>query len=262
MVKGLDIFRERFHPFEKAFVVIGGAACDQWFTDQGLTFRATRDLDIVLVGEAFDNEFVTAMRSFVEEGGYHIRERSDGSPILYRFFKPVDATFPFMLELFSASLGEIDLTGGQKIIPVKAGPSHHSLSAILLDRHYGSLIKSHYDLRHGLRFANATALIPLKARAWIDLTAHRDKGGKVDSKDIDKHRADVFRLAATLPEEPGPELPITILADLQRFLDAFPDDSEEWPRILTSLKFTLGSGLRPAVLRDAIQVFFHLSIVK
>jgi hypothetical protein len=67
MVKGLDIFRERFHPFEKAFVVIGGAPCDQWFTDQGLIFRATRD--IVLVSEAADNEFVTAMRSFVEEGG-------------------------------------------------------------------------------------------------------------------------------------------------------------------------------------------------
>ena len=46
MVKGLDIFRERFRPFEGSFTLIGGAACDEWFTAQGVPFRATKDLDI------------------------------------------------------------------------------------------------------------------------------------------------------------------------------------------------------------------------
>jgi hypothetical protein len=36
MVKGLDLFRERFRGFEGSFTLIGGAACDEWFTAQGL----------------------------------------------------------------------------------------------------------------------------------------------------------------------------------------------------------------------------------
>ena len=35
MVKGLELFRERFREFEGAFTLIGGAACDEWFTAQG-----------------------------------------------------------------------------------------------------------------------------------------------------------------------------------------------------------------------------------
>lgn len=49
MVRGLDLFRQRFRDHEGTFVVIGGAACDQWFTRHGLAFRATKDLDIVLI---------------------------------------------------------------------------------------------------------------------------------------------------------------------------------------------------------------------
>lgn len=112
--------------------------------------------------------------------------------------------------------------------------------------------------RDGLGFATATALIPLKAHAWLDLTRRRAAGETIDSKDIDKHRSDVFRLAATLPEEPGPELPEPIPTDLAVFLRAFPEDSPEWPKILASLAPIFGNGLRPSALRAAIASFFRL----
>ncbi len=83
-------------------------------------------------------------------------------------------------------------------------------------------------------------------------------GQVIDSKDIDKHRTDVFRLAATLPGETGPELSNTITKDLSRFLAAFPEDSQEWQPILASLRNTLGGAIRPTALRSAIQTFFHL----
>jgi len=51
MVKGLDLFRERFRKFEGSFILIGGVACDEWFASEGLTFRPTNDLDIVLIIE-------------------------------------------------------------------------------------------------------------------------------------------------------------------------------------------------------------------
>ena len=51
MVKGIQRFRDHFREFEDAFVIIGGVACDQWINLQGLHFRATKDVDIVLLAE-------------------------------------------------------------------------------------------------------------------------------------------------------------------------------------------------------------------
>jgi hypothetical protein len=259
MVNGLELFRDRFRAFEGAFTLIGGAACDEWFTTLGLSFRATKDLDMVLMVEAIDQRFVAALRVFVSEGGYEIRERSDGTPVLYRFAKPVDRRFPHMLELFSRSPDGLDLADGQEVIPVSLGADHHSLSAILLDDDYYRLIQTGNDLRDGLRFANTTALIPLKSKAWLDLTRRKVAGEAVDSKNITKHRNDVFRLAATLPTEPGPTLPSAITSDLASFLAALPAASEEWPSILASLKESIGA-FRVESLRNAIQTYFRLPI--
>ena len=125
MVKGLDLFRERFRDFEGSFTLIGGAACDEWFTAQGLPFRATKDLDIVLIIEVIDRAFVGAIRNFINEGEYEIRQRTEESPILYRFAKPKNEAFPFMLELFSRKpegleLADAQLVGGHAAQPVGA----------------------------------------------------------------------------------------------------------------------------------------------
>jgi len=258
MVKGLDIFRDRFRQFEGSFTLIGGAACEEWFATQGLPFRATKDLDILLMIEVLDQACVTAIRAFVAEGGYEIRERSEGVPILYRFARPTRENFPFKLEFCSRSPDGFDLGPEEEAIPVIIEPGHHSLSAILLNDTYYGLIQDHHDERDGLWLANVTSLIPLKAHAWLNLTRSKAAGGAVDTKNIDKHRADVFRLAATLPGGPGPELPASIAEDMTTFLQAFPTDSTEWSAILASLKNTLGSGLRPETLRQAVQTYFRL----
>lgn len=52
MVRGLDTFREYFKGFEEQYVLIGGAACDILFESNEGQFRATRDLDMVLIVEA------------------------------------------------------------------------------------------------------------------------------------------------------------------------------------------------------------------
>jgi hypothetical protein len=258
MVKGLDLFRERFRPFQGSMTLIGGAACDEWFTTNGQSFRATNDLDLVIMTDEVDPAFVSAMRAFVAEGGYEISERSDGVPILYRFSHPTREDFPAKLELSSRKPDGFDLSDGQKYIPVSAGLGRHSLSAILLDDAYFGLIQTHHDERDGLWVANATALIPLKAHAWLNLTKAKEDGEQIDSQNIKKHRADVFRLAATLPGEPGPELPASISADLTRFLQFFPLDSTEWPAIIASLETTFGAKLQPANLRATIQTYLRL----
>lgn len=42
---------------------------------------------------------------------------------------------------------------------------------------------------------NITCLIPFKAKAYLDLKDRKLNGEHVDSKDIRKHKNDVFRLA-------------------------------------------------------------------
>lgn len=260
MVKGIEIFRERFRDFPDSLVLIGGAACDEWFSRLGMSFRATQDLDIVLILEAVNQDFVSALRGFIDKGGYKIRERSEGGPpVLYRFSKPTDDRFPAMLEIFSRLPDGISLAEDQTIIPVPNGEESHSLSAILVDADYHALISQHQEARDGLTFATATSLIPLKAKAWLDLSARKLAGEAIDAKDIAKHRADVFRLAATLPGDTTVQLPDAIRADLEAFLAAFPDVSPEWPAILSAIKNTVGGNLRPAALRTAIQSFFQVS---
>jgi hypothetical protein len=258
MVKGLDIFRERFRGVEGAFVLIGGAACHEWFAAQRAEFRPTKDLDIVLIVEMVDPAFAKALRAFIAEGGYVVQEKSEGSPVLYRFAKPENPKFPFMLELFSRKPDGIELGGGQVIVPIPTGADQHSLSAILLDEAYYSLIQNHSVTQDGLPFATVTALIPLKARAWSDLSQRKAAGEQIDSKTIAKHRNDIFRLAATLPGESGPELPASIVGDLRKFLGDFPEDSPEWVGIQASLKNTVADSLKPVALRQAIQTYFHL----
>ena len=48
------------------YVLIGGAACDIVFTSNDATFRATKDLDMVLIVEALSPEFGEKFWKFIE----------------------------------------------------------------------------------------------------------------------------------------------------------------------------------------------------
>ena len=104
------------------------APCDQWFTTEGLAFPAMNDLEILLLIELIGQNRVTAMRAFVNEGRQPDSATNRRVPVLYRFAKPSDDQFPFMLELFSCSPGTLNLGDGQTIIPVKVEAGHHMSS--------------------------------------------------------------------------------------------------------------------------------------
>ena len=88
MVKGLDLFRDYFKGFANQYVLIGGTACSISFEEQDVSFRATKDLDMVLIVEAQSREFGERFWQFIREGGYRNRARSNGNPQFYRFDKP------------------------------------------------------------------------------------------------------------------------------------------------------------------------------
>ena len=47
MIRGIENFREWFRGYEDQYVIIGGTACDLLMTEEGLDFRATKDIDFV-----------------------------------------------------------------------------------------------------------------------------------------------------------------------------------------------------------------------
>lgn len=224
MIRGLDIFRDHFAGFTDHYVLIGGAASDLVMDDAGVEFRATKDLDIVLCIEALDAEFAEAFWAFIKAGGYEIQERSTGKKVFYRFKKPGNEAYPFMLELFSRNPDNLVLGDDSHLTPIPIAEDVSSLSAILLDVDYYHFLHQHKIDIDGVPVVTQECLIPLKARAWLDLSARKEAGEKVDSKDVKKHKNDVFRLFQIISPDRRVELPEVVSADMTRFFDAISEE--------------------------------------
>ena len=224
MVKGLEIFREHFRNYADRYVLIGGAACDIAMTGAGLEFRATKDLDIVLYVEALDAAFVLAFWEFVRAGGYEVQEKSTGEKQFYRFQKPTNADYPFMLELFSRQPDVLQVAEGSHLTPLPLEEDISSLSAILLDNEYYAFIREGSIEADGVPTVGAARLIALKARAWLDLTERQKRGEKIDSKTIKKHKNDVFRLFQILDPANDPAVPEAVKRDIREFITRMRDE--------------------------------------
>lgn len=98
---GLKKFSSHFADYQDRYIVIGGAATWLVLDAAGLEPRATKDLDIVLCVEVLDANFGIAFWEFIRAGGYEIQEKSEGEKSFYRFRKPAQTDYPYMLELFS-----------------------------------------------------------------------------------------------------------------------------------------------------------------
>jgi len=218
MVKGLDLFREHFREYVDRYVLIGGAACDLAMGEAGLDFRATKDLDIVLCVEALDRVFVEAFWAFVRDGKYQAQEKSTDKKQYYRFQKPDTEGYPFMLELFSRVPDALSLADDSHLTPIPTDKEVSSLSAILLSDDYYHFLHSGKKELDGLSFVGPEHLVPLKARAWLDLSERKSQGETVDNKSIKKHKNDVFRLYQILNPDFGGEVPYRVKDDLRKFI--------------------------------------------
>lgn len=233
MVKGLDVFKSWFADYVDQYVLIGGTAASFAMEDAGLDFRATKDLDIVLHVEALTPQFGRTFWCFIEAGGYGIRQASDtGKPIFYRFQNPSDPSFPFMVELFARTPDGLEIGEGSQLTPIPLDEAVSSLSAILLDTDYYDFIMAGRRNVDGLPWVGEDRLIPLKAVAWLELSARKEKGEAVDSKDVRKHLNDVLRLSQLLAPDTRIEVPARIADDLLRFLNALRVDDAIDPKVL------------------------------
>jgi len=220
MIRGLEVFKKFFHDFQDQYVLIGGAACDIIFHEANLPFRATKDLDMVLIIEALTPEFGKRFWDFIKSGGYENRVKSNGMPQFYRFDKPKSLDFPYMIELFARSDSVFD-NENYGCRPLHLGEEISSLSAILMNQDYYQLLISGKVAVSDITILPNTFLILFKAKAWLDLTERKALGQKIDEKDIRKHKNDVARLAVLLTGNEACTVPANIYGDMVQFIAAF-----------------------------------------
>lgn len=221
MVKGLDTFRGAFAGHADRYVLIGGVAASLALEEAGLEFRATRDLDIVLIIEALDDVFGAEFWAFVKRGGYTERQALDGPTRRYRFGNPADENYPVLLELFSRAPEGLSLPEGAHLTPVPVDGEISDLSAILLDEAYYAFIVEGRNDTADLSYIGVDRLIPLKAQAWTNLSCPECEESNAGRKS-NKHLKDIIVLSRLLSADSEFDLPESIAEDLRQFLDVMP----------------------------------------
>ena len=123
-----------------------------------------------------------------------------------------------MIELFTRKLDAIQLPEDAVLTPLPMDEDISSLSAILLDDDY-------YEFVDGVTVLDAAYLIPFKAKAWMDLTDRKAAGEHVDSKNIKKHKNDVFRLTELIDPTAKIVAPKGVYADIQEFVQRMKNEN-------------------------------------
>lgn len=218
MINGITIFREHFRNFKDQYTVIGGFACDILMNEAGLDFRQTVDIDMVLTVEALTTDFAKAFWSFIEAGGYQARQRSNGRPEFYRFINPTNPAYPKMIELFLRPQTNVVLQPDTHLMPLHINDEVSSLSAILLNDDYYRFLLDGRTVTDGISILDAEHIIPLKMKAWLDLKSKKAEGIHINSRDIKKHRLDVFRLFQLVREGQKITVPKSVGEDIIQFI--------------------------------------------
>ncbi|MBC8487155.1 MAG: hypothetical protein ISS17_05935 [Bacteroidales bacterium] len=148
----------------------------------------------------------------------------------------------------------LDVKEGSHLTPIPTDEALSSLSAILMDDDYYNFTLKNSQLTDGVHIANTEALICLKAKAYIDLANRKEQGEDISSKEIRKHKNDVFRFAALLAVDVVIELPDTIKLDLQNFSERIKN---ELP--VNAIFKEMGlAGIDPGKLPDQLISSFNL----
>lgn len=227
MVHGIEKFKEYFSDYTGQYVFIGGTACSILLEEIGVSFRATKDLDMVLIIESLDEPFGIKFWEFIEDGGYEYRQKSTGKEHFYRFANPSKPGFPTMIELFSRKPEKMQLHFDSLVTPIYIGDDVASLSAILLNDAYYNLLLKGKILVDGYSVLEMEYIMLFKIRAWLDLTIRLEAGEQIDSKNVKKHKNDIFRLLVNLTPSSKIEVEDEIYEDINRFLEKITDDQPD-----------------------------------
>ena len=102
MVTGMESFVQKFRDYTDCYTIIGGAACDILMTEADTEFRATRDIDMILIMEARYREFAKVFWEYILEGQYRFGWKNSDKVHFYRFTEPVPG-YPYRQQVVDDS---------------------------------------------------------------------------------------------------------------------------------------------------------------
>ena len=213
----INSFIEKFKDYADCYTVIGGTACDILMTEAGTDFRATKDIDMILIMEAKYKEFAHIFWEFIREGGYRFGWKNSEKAHFYRFTEPRSG-YPAMIELFSREPNYINFIP-DGIIPIHIDEDTSSLSAILLNDDYYKFMLTGRRVVSGISVLDTEHLIPFKMYAWLDLKDKKARGEHVNERDLKKHKYDVFRLLQIARRDNKIETNGIVREDIIRFME-------------------------------------------
>ena len=235
-MRGLEVFKKAFADYSGNYVVIGGMACLIIFDDIGGEFRATQDVDMVLLMEGNNHDFASAFWEFIRDGGYQETAQGSLHNNFYRFTKPSSAEYPKIIELFSRKPDGLVLKPDAHTMPIHIDDEISSLSAILLNDEYYELLLTQKKVIDGIAVLNELALIPFKVKAFLEINARIQSGMAEQGAiyNLKKHRKDIFRLARIIPPIERILLNDDIKNDMRAFISIIRDEEFDlsplgWP---------------------------------
>ena len=82
-VTGWEIFRDKFSGFEDCYAVIGGFACEVLLRNEKRNFRATKDIDMIMIAEDNFSDFGRVFWDFIKElcAGTSVSSYMNGFPL-------------------------------------------------------------------------------------------------------------------------------------------------------------------------------------
>lgn len=213
--------------------LLGGTACDILMSEADLDFRATKDIDMILLIENRFEEFAEIFWQYIKDGGYTCgwKVEDEVRTQFYRFTEPRSSEYPKMIELFSKDPGYQLHDTDMVITPSHITDDISSLSAIMLNDDYYRFMLEGREVVDGVGVLSAEYLIPFKIRAWVDLTERKSSGGHVNDKDLKKHKNDVFRLYNLVVPERKIQTSEAMKEDIRKYLDA-TDSQDKGLKIL------------------------------
>lgn len=231
--------RQYLGQYTSNYVIIGGTALGINIENAGLIPRSTKDIDMIVICEAINADYVKAFWKLIKDGGYKVSQVVDENGKtknrFYRFSAPKEITFPVIIELFSRVPDTITLPEGMEVVHIPVGDDLSSFSAIFLDEDYYAYAVAHSREDRGLRYLNPEALIVLKAKAFLNNRTRKENGEQVDQKDINKHKNDVFRMSLLLSTKGRFDVPDTIKKDLLDFLSIYDTEGVDTKNITKSM---------------------------
>ena len=136
-----------------------------------------------------------------------------------------------------------------RLTPIHISDEISSLSAILLNDEYYQFLIGGVEEIDGIQVLNYTHIIPFKAKAWLDLKSRKENGEQVDTKNITKHKNDVFRLSQLITGADAIELTGEIQSDMKTFLLAMIDEDVDLKNLrIRGKKRDIWNGLRKYIV--------------